>query len=89
MKEKRAAVMKEKRAALVLLLCAVLSGCGTALSCGNEFGAPPERELWCSSPGDIGRKIFMRAPPAPEAPVETVQCVQTLGIPDCFAVAGN
>lgn len=79
--------MRVKQAPLVLFLAAVLSGCGTALSCGNEFGAPPEREFWCSSPGDIGK--FFRTQAPPEAPAETVQCVETLGIPDCFPVAGS
>ncbi len=81
-------IMRVKRAPLALFLLAVLSGCGTALTCGNEFGAPPERALWCSSPGDFAR-FFMTAPPPVEVPAETVQCVETLGEPDCFSVVAN
>lgn len=80
--------MRTRRVLNALLLTAVLSGCGTALTCGNEFGAPPERALWCSSPGDFA-KYFMSTPPPPEAPAETVECVETLGDRDCFAVAAN
>ncbi len=80
--------MRVKRVLNALCLSAVLSGCGTALTCGNEFGAPPEREFWCSSPGDLG-KFFRSTPPPVEVPVETVQCVDTLGDPDCFPVAGT
>ncbi len=80
--------MRVKPAPLVLFLTAVLSGCATALTCGDEFGAPPERALWCSSPSDFV-KFFMSAPPPAEAPAETVQCVEPLGDRDCFPVAGG
>ncbi len=81
-------MMRVKRAPLVLFLTVVLSGCGTALTCGSEFGAPPERALWCSSPGDFA-KFFTSTPPPLEVPAETVQCVETLGDRDCFSVAAN
>ncbi len=80
--------MRTRRVLNALLLTAVLSGCGTALTCGNEFGAPPERALWCSSPGDFA-KYFLSTPPPPEVPAETVECVETLGDRDCFPVAAN
>ncbi len=80
--------MRVKRAPLVLFLLFVLSACGTALSGGSEFGAPPERALWCSSPGDFS-KFFLVAPPSDEVPAETVECVETLGDRDCFSVAAN
>lgn len=80
--------MRLKRVLNALILTAVLSGCITALSCGPEFGAPPERALWCSSPGDFAN-FFMSTPPPLEVPAETVQCVETLGDRDCFSVAAT
>ncbi len=79
--------MRMKRVLNALCLTAILSGCGTALTCGSEFGAPPERALWCSSPGELGKLIRRAAPP--EVPVETVYCVDTLGDRDCFAIAAD
>ena len=79
--------MRVKRVLNALCLTAVLSGCATALSCGNEFGAPPERALWCSSPSDFAK--FFKAPRPVEVPAETVHCVETLGDRDCFPVAAN
>lgn len=79
--------MRVKRVLNALCLTAILSGCGTALTCGNEFGAPPERELWCSSPGEFV-KFFGRGAPF-EPPVETVRCVDTLGDRDCYAIAAD
>ncbi len=80
--------MRVRRVLNALILTAVLSGCVAALSCGPEFGAPPERALWCSSPEDFA-KSFTSIPPPPEVPAETVQCVETLGDRDCFSVAAT
>ncbi len=80
--------MRGKRVPLVLVLTAIVSGCGTALTCGDEFGAPPERELWCASPSELV-KYIKKTPPSREVPAETVQCVDTLGDRDCFPVAAD
>ena len=80
--------IRAKTVPLVLLLTAVLSGCGTALSCGREFGAPRERAIWCSPIGEIPKLLFTKGK-AIQPPADTVECVATLGVPDCFAVAAS
>ncbi len=61
-----------------------LSGCGTAFSCGAEFGAPPERAFWCAPASDVG-KFFEVPPPPPEPQASPVTCTKTLGERDCVA----
>ncbi|NQV79982.1 MAG: hypothetical protein HQ495_05465 [Alphaproteobacteria bacterium] len=61
-----------------------LSGCGTAFSCGSEFGAPPERAFWCAPASDVG-KFFEVPPPPPEPQASPVICTKTLGERDCVA----
>ena len=69
-------------------LALMLTSCGTAFSCGAEFGAPPERALWCAPVGDIEK--FFKVPrtiadPAPPPPIVT--CTETLGDRDCVATS--
>ena len=61
-----------------------LSGCGTAFSCGSEFGAPPERAFWCAPAGEVGKFFEIPPPPADPAP-PNVTCTETLGERDCIA----
>ena len=80
--------IRVKKVSLVLCLTGALAGCGTALSCGHEFGAPPERALWCSPIGDLPKLLFSRGQDI-QPPADTVQCVETLGEPDCYKVAAG
>ena len=73
-----------RRLALVPVLAGILAACGTAISCNNEFGAPPEREFWCAPTNELG-KYFRVKKPRP-VPAETIQCVETLGEADCFPI---
>lgn len=71
-------------------LALTLTSCGTALSCGAEFGAPPERALWCAPVGDIEK--FFKVPrtiadPAPSPSLPIVTCTETLGDRDCVAAS--
>ena len=70
----------------VLWLGAALGGCGTGLACNNEFGAPPERALWCAPSSDLSKILFEVQPPPPPPPPETVHCVKTLAERDCVPI---
>ena len=59
-----------------------LASFGTAMSCGHEFGAPPERAFWCSDVQDIGKLFRPRVQEAP--PPASVTCVKTLAEFDCY-----
>ena len=63
-----------------------LTSCGTAFSCGSEFGAPPERAFWCAPASDIG-KFFEIPPPAADPAPPSVTCAKTLGDRDCVAAS--
>jgi hypothetical protein len=63
-----------------------LTSCGTAFSCGSEFGAPPERAFWCAPAGDVG-KFFVIPLPVEDPVPPTVTCTETLGDHDCVAVS--
>jgi hypothetical protein len=63
-----------------------LTSCGTAFSCGSEFGAPPERAFWCAPAGDVG-KFFETPLPAADPAPPTVTCTETLGDRDCVAAS--
>ncbi len=80
--------IRVKTVPLVLLLTAVLSGCGTALSCGSEFGAPRERAIFCSPISELPKLLFKKGK-AIQPPAATVECVATLGEPDCYDVAAS
>lgn len=77
------------RAVALLWLAAALGGCGTGLACNNEFGAPPERTLWCAPSSDLSKMLFEVQPPPPPPPPETVRCVKTLGERECVPVRPN
>ncbi len=77
------------RAVALLWLAAALGGCGTGLACNNEFGAPPERALWCAPSSDLSKMLFDVQPPPPPPPQETVRCVKTLGERECVPVRPN
>jgi hypothetical protein len=63
-----------------------LTSCGTAFSCGSEFGAPPERAFWCAPAGDAAN--FFKVPlPAADPALPTVTCAKTLGDRDCVAAS--
>jgi len=74
------------RAMAVLWFAAALGGCGTGLACNNEFGAPPERALWCAPSSDLSKILFEVPPPPAPPPPETVRCVKTLGERECVPV---
>ncbi len=78
-----------RRFTLFLGLSLALAGCGTAMSCGHEFGEPRDRAFWCSDVQDIG-KVFKRRVPQ-EPPPPAVTCVETLADRDCYpnAMAGG
>ena len=60
-----------------------LASCGTAMTCGHEFGAPPERAFWCATDvQDIGKLFWPRVQEEPAPP--TVTCVETLAERDCY-----
>jgi hypothetical protein len=63
-----------------------LTSCGTAFSCGSEFGAPPERAFWCAPAADFG-KFFVIPLPAVDPGPPTVTCTETLGDRDCVAAS--
>jgi len=77
-------MLKGARRYVLVGLALALSGCGTAFSCGPEFGAPPERAFWCAPAANVGE--FFKVPPPPaDPPPPTVECKKTLGDRDCVA----
>ena len=64
----------------------ILTSCGTAFSCGSEFGAPPERAFWCAPASDIGKFLEIPPPAADPAP-PSVTCAKTLGDRVCVAAS--
>ena len=73
---------RAKRLAFMAVLVGILAGCGTALSCNNEFGAPPEREFWCAPIDELGK--YFRVQDARITPEEEVECVESLGQNECY-----
>jgi len=73
------------RRVVSVLVLSSLTACGSGLACNNEFGAPPERQLWCSDFENMAKTLFSVPPPRPVAP-ERVTCVETLGDRECHAI---
>ena len=71
-----------RRFTMFLGLSLALAGCGTAMSCGHEFGEPRERAFWCANVEDIGKLFQPRVQEEPAPP--TVTCVETLADRDCY-----
>ena len=78
-------VFRRAVSALVLLS---LAACGSGLACNNEYGAPPERALWCGDLDNFAKTVFTVPPPKPVEP-ERVKCVETLGDRMCQPVAAR
>lgn len=77
-------MLKGARRYVFVGIALALSGCGTAFSCGPEFGAPPERAFWCAPASDVG-KFFEVPPPPPQPAPPAVTCTPILGQRDCVA----
>lgn len=74
------------RSVALLFALSILTGCGTGMACGNKFGAPPERDFWCSPVSDLGK--YFQAPPKVVPPKQApVTCIPTLGDGQCSSAA--
>jgi hypothetical protein len=76
------------RRALSLVVLLSLAACGSGMACNNEFGAPPERALWCGDMDNFLKTVFTVPPPRPVEP-ERVKCVETLGDRMCQLITAN